>query len=485
MPFEPNTSPPTSQSGSHTASAHLLWSWKRAQAIPLATEILADRLSIPLISVESMDAAVIVAACDEYVRAPETSALRIVTDAVNYFRTPPGTAQQLISALNRTIHAETAMIDAEGRLLAGSEHCHALAGMNEGRSLMSATQPRPGSFVTDGHESVVLQPIQITHGSANIWLVAVKATCPSFLLDAIAQAMSVAALSYSVLLASRTAHIERESRHRSMLLGEILDQADDVSPRTLEKSSALRWRLGGWHTAVYVTWRTTEISYPSETLTALERLLATQGIETAVIEQSDGYVFWTTSDENSSDTGPDSNSGDDLGRTVSRILSNIDSSDHFRFCGGIGGTEFGAAGIKKSLMQAKQAAMIARGASTPFAIEHATSVSTARLLSGWFEAQSMRDAALGLLEPLTLVDPSGDLVKTLSCYLDNESSATATAQSLGLHRNTVLQRLERVRTALGLDLTDPDDRLILHLSTRVLGMDQPSLPRKSTEVSGN
>ncbi|MDV6270646.1 hypothetical protein [Rhodococcus globerulus] len=197
----------------HSTGASALVMEASTQAIPLATEILADRLSIPLISIESMDAGVIVAACDEYVRAPEISALRIVTDAVNRFRTPPGNAQQLISALNRTIQADTAMIDAEGRLVAGAEHCHALAGMAEGRSLISATQPRPGSFITDDCESVVLQPIQIAHGSANIWLVAVKATCPSFLLDAIMQAMSVAALSYSVLLASRTAHIERESRH--------------------------------------------------------------------------------------------------------------------------------------------------------------------------------------------------------------------------------------------------------------------------------
>jgi len=152
----------------HSVGASALVMEASTQAIPLATEILADRLSIPLITVESMDAGVIVAACDEYVRAPEISALRIVTDAVNRFRTTPSTAQQLISALNRTIHAETAMIDAEGRLLAGSEHCHALAGMNEGRSLISATQPRPGSFVTNDHESVVLQPIQIAYGSANI-----------------------------------------------------------------------------------------------------------------------------------------------------------------------------------------------------------------------------------------------------------------------------------------------------------------------------
>ncbi|MGC0362117.1 purine catabolism regulator [Rhodococcus sp. 27YEA15] len=454
----------------HSAAVAGLVLEATGRTVSLATTSLADRLSIPLVVVDSIDTGATVTACDEYVRAPEIAALRIVSDAVHRFRTAPTNARQLIAALSRTVDADIAMVDAEGRLVAGAERCHRLAGLPEGRNLMSATHPRPGSFTTAETESVVLQPIQLApHSSANLWLVAATQTCPNFLLDAITQAMTIAALSYSVLLASRTAHIERESRHRSMLLGEILDQADDVSPRTLEKSSALRWRLGGWHTAVYITWKHTDSAHHSETLTAIEESLAGYGIDTAVIEQSDGYVFWTTSDDD--DTAHEQSAVDVLAPTVRSVLSALDKNDDYRFCAGIGGAEFGAAGIKKSIVQAKQAATVARSASTPFAVEHVTSVSTARLLSGWFEAQSMRDGALGILEPLTVVDPSGDLVKTLSCYLDNESSATATAHALGLHRNTVLQRLERVRAALGFDLTDPDDRLILHLSTRVSNMD--------------
>ncbi|MFF0448905.1 helix-turn-helix domain-containing protein [Streptomyces sp. NPDC004609] len=41
---------------------------------------------------------------------------------------------------------------------------------------------------------------------------------------------------------------------------------------------------------------------------------------------------------------------------------------------------------------------------------------------------------------------------------------------LGVHRNTVLHRLERVRALLPVDLSRPDERLVVHLATRVAGI---------------
>jgi DNA-binding PucR family transcriptional regulator len=44
---------------------------------------------------------------------------------------------------------------------------------------------------------------------------------------------------------------------------------------------------------------------------------------------------------------------------------------------------------------------------------------------------------------------------------------------LGVHRNTVLHRLDRARTLLPVDLARPDERLVVHLATRVAGVDTP------------
>jgi DNA-binding PucR family transcriptional regulator len=58
------------------------------------------------------------------------------------------------------------------------------------------------------------------------------------------------------------------------------------------------------------------------------------------------------------------------------------------------------------------------------------------------------------------------LLRTLGSYLDHQGSVTETAQALFLHRNAVRYRLDQVKELLGSDLSDPDERLSLHLACR-------------------
>lgn len=55
-----------------------------------------------------------------------------------------------------------------------------------------------------------------------------------------------------------------------------------------------------------------------------------------------------------------------------------------------------------------------------------------------------------------------DLVETLSRYLQHEGNVTMAARALGIHRHTLLYRLERIETILGYELT-PVTRLDLRL----------------------
>jgi PucR family transcriptional regulator, purine catabolism regulatory protein len=101
-----------------------------------------------------------------------------------------------------------------------------------------------------------------------------------------------------------------------------------------------------------------------------------------------------------------------------------------------------------------------------------------RLLSNHYVTTVQLDLAHQLLAPLMVADATGQLVHTLSCYLDNESSATAAAAALGVHRNTVLQRLDRIRALLTVEFNDADERLALQLATRLVqsgagGTDEP------------
>jgi DNA-binding PucR family transcriptional regulator len=67
----------------------------------------------------------------------------------------------------------------------------------------------------------------------------------------------------------------------------------------------------------------------------------------------------------------------------------------------------------------------------------------------------------------SLLSPdNADLARTLETYLDLESSATSTAARLGIHRNTVVKRLNKIEELIGANLADPEVRLALHLACR-------------------
>lgn len=62
---------------------------------------------------------------------------------------------------------------------------------------------------------------------------------------------------------------------------------------------------------------------------------------------------------------------------------------------------------------------------------------------------------------------SGTLLTTLAAYLDNRLSPVGTARVLHLHKNTVLQRLERVTELLGPDWQSPDRLFRISVATRI------------------
>jgi DNA-binding PucR family transcriptional regulator len=73
---------------------------------------------------------------------------------------------------------------------------------------------------------------------------------------------------------------------------------------------------------------------------------------------------------------------------------------------------------------------------------------------------------VALAELLSAAD-STTLLETLVAVLDHGGSTSRAAARLGVHRNTVLGRLERIRS-YGVDLDRPDRRLALHLAAYAL-----------------
>ena len=95
---------------------------------------------------------------------------------------------------------------------------------------------------------------------------------------------------------------------------------------------------------------------------------------------------------------------------------------------------------------------------------HVDRLGLAQLLLAWTRTDTFQPAARSLLAPLRA--ESGDLLRTLAAYLDAESNLAETAGVLGVHRNTVAARVARIQHVLGVELSDPDVRLALHLASR-------------------
>lgn len=79
-------------------------------------------------------------------------------------------------------------------------------------------------------------------------------------------------------------------------------------------------------------------------------------------------------------------------------------------------------------------------------------------------------------------EKKADLVMTLTQYLDCGGNYDATAQSLTIHRSTLRYRLGRIRDISGRDLQNVEDRLNLHLATRIVRVAGAPLPPEGKEA---
>lgn len=138
----------------------------------------------------------------------------------------------------------------------------------------------------------------------------------------------------------------------------------------------------------------------------------------------------------------------------------------FNIATGVGSMASGSTGLTTSLSEAGDAAMIAVNGSATGWFVRVDGLGLDQLLLARTSNDAFVPAAQALLAPLE--SGGGALLQTLSAYLDHESAVSPTAAALGLHRNTVATRIQRAQELLGVDMSDPDVRLALHLACRAV-----------------
>nr|WP_255426726.1 helix-turn-helix domain-containing protein [Pseudonocardia sp. C8] len=236
-----------------------------------------------------------------------------------------------------------------------------------------------------------------------------------------------------------------------------MDGGQAVGRPTVERALRAGWRLDGWHTGFYL--RLGGEGSPHPTATAvLDRALRAEGVAGALAERADGWAGWITAD-----TEPPSTDYRLAREAVARALDAV--HDEIPLVGGLGRPYEGRDGVARTLQEAREASLFAGVTPRSGRVEHVDGLGARRYLARWHQSDAFGSYARTLLAPLL---DHADLLDTLHVYLDRESSATSAATALGIHRNTVNQRVERAQQLLAVDLTLPDDRLVVQLACRVL-----------------
>jgi purine catabolism regulator len=133
---------------------------------------------------------------------------------------------------------------------------------------------------------------------------------------------------------------------------------------------------------------------------------------------------------------------------------------------GVGRVRGGPTGIRQSHQEAKQALATGRRLYGPGRLTRFDDLGVYRLIFAAQDLPELRafhDETLGALAEYDRTH-GAELLRTLEAFFAARCGPKEAAAILGVHRNTVLYRLDRVRELTNLDLDDADVRLRLHLA---------------------
>ncbi|MGP3776869.1 helix-turn-helix domain-containing protein [Streptomyces sp. SDT5-1] len=359
----------------------------------------------------------------------------------------------LLGELGALLDRPVALVTADARHLAGDPATVAPGEQDTvARQLAGPPLPRPLDLPGGAH--LLTHPVGTERVPPRLAVRLPARLAPEA--EAVTAALEVASGAVRERLALRRLDLERSARHRTSLLGELLRPAGGEIPDAVRRHAVeFGWRLDGWHTGIRIgTGPDVDVAGLRAEVTAAfvaERLAA------QVVEQGDGWSAWTSTDQEPSTADIERHAA-----AVRRVQRRLPEVLHAYV--GVGRAHPGPAGIARSLGEAADAARLAQGREASGRFFHVDRLGLAQLLLAWTRTDTFQPAARSLLEPLA--GEPGDLVRTLTAYLDAESSTAETAAVLGVHRNTVAARIARVQQLLSVDLADPDERLALHLACR-------------------
>jgi purine catabolism regulator len=262
--------------------------------------------------------------------------------------------------------------------------------------------------------------------------------------------------------------LARQDAHRSALDSAEGDIVEHVIASTVDDDAALLSRarrlgvdLGRAYVAVAAA---SELKTPVDALAGSIELALKESPTDALVRVRDGYVLTLIP----IDAADPSDKG--AQEIVEQISSHVaayldDKTVHY----GVGMVGAGVDSVRESINQAEQALKLGRQISADCIHAYADLglfrllLAAAREPTLHAELATFHESTLGKLLAYDR-DRGSELVPTLEAFLATLGAPLATADRLHVHRNTLLYRLTRIEAVAGLDLRDPEARLMLHLA---------------------
>jgi purine catabolism regulator len=255
------------------------------------------------------------------------------------------------------------------------------------------------------------------------------------------------------------------------VLDEVLDGALRSEATLLQQAKRLGHDLLASHVAIVARIESV-VAGPVRASGSEERW---EGLEDSIARTGTtrgGRVLWRIRNNSAEFVLPAADAGQEQRLAVTlrdELLSLVRSRGETAISVGVGTIRGGITGIRRSHAEARQALMLGRRMQGPGHLTLFGDLGVYRLIfaaEGLPELSDLYGQSLGALLAYDRQN-NADLVSTLDAFFAANGSPKEAAERLGVHRNTVLYRLDRIRDITGYDLDDAGLRMRLQLALHI------------------
>lgn len=259
--------------------------------------------------------------------------------------------------------------------------------------------------------------------------------------------------------------VEVEKHFRNDLLSDLLSGRAMSSDELLRRASLVQWDLRKTYVVATFTLATARNTPPpaADVERAFEHVESFFGPAPSQLKGDHGVLIW--------EVDPAKDWRAPLARRFGEAAENwarANRTSHLRV--GVGAPARAIPEIATSYQQAQDALRI--GAQTGAGAEPAffERLGVYKLLCSVPSRQALRDMIPPALHALTDAPSRSrqDLLQTLAAYIHSNANALETSRRLDVHPKTVAYRLEKITELTGLNFSDADEMLMIHVGLKIL-----------------